>query len=355
MNTEKYRNAMSKITADEELISSIHTAAVTQPKKARSKGRLCRTFPLIAAAVIMLAGFTVYAANSGLLSIIFRDSETDFSPFENLTGDITVNELDVYLDGLTVTPIGTASDSYTVYTVFRLDFPQPLPESDEYSEFAGDGYGHFTQKLQNTLAKFSEQDFPTGGGAMGEYVKGDEDTLYYVYTVSSGGKMSGEVELDVICQNLIDDSKGLLKDSYIYSDRLFYADFTVNVPEVEGIGFKTDGTEFETIDAKVFPCSIVMTSYDETFVNAYKEKHFEHYALAKAYVTLKDGSTVDIRGTSIAYGASKDHIRFVTSGMVYSEPYNANYFNYRGYLSFPVDTSDIVSLTVGNTTIYPEK
>ena len=57
MNTEKYRNAMSRITADEELISSIHTAAVTQPKKARSKGRLCRTFPLIAAAVIRAAAF----------------------------------------------------------------------------------------------------------------------------------------------------------------------------------------------------------------------------------------------------------------------------------------------------------
>ena len=355
MNTEKYRNAMNRITADEELISSIHTAAVTQPKKARSKGRLCRTFPLIAAAVIMLAGFTVYAANSGLLSIIFRDSETDFSPFENLTGDITVNELDVYLDGLTVTPIGTASDSYTVYTVFRLDFPQPLPESDEYSEFAGDGYGHFTQKLQNTLAKFSEQDFPTGGGAMGEYVKGDEDTLYYVYTVSSGGKMSGEVELDVICQNLIDDSKGLLKDSYIYSDRLFYADFTVNVPEVEGIGFKTDGTEFETIDAKVFPCSIVLTSYDEDFVNAYAKTYFEKFGNAAAFVTLKDGKTIDIKGTSIAYGTNRDNIKVVTSGTFYSEPYNGNFFNYRGYLSFPVDTSEIVSLTVGNTTIYPEK
>ena len=355
MNTEKYRNAMNSITADEELIASIHTAAVSQPKKARSKSRLCRTFPLIAAAVVMLAGFTVYAANSGLFSIIFNNSEIDFSPFDNLTGDLTVNKLEVYLDGLTVTPVGTASDSYTVYTVFKLDFPQPLPESNEYSEFAGDGCGHFTQKLQNTLAKFSEQDFPTGGGAMGGYVKGDEDTLYYIYTVSSGGKMSGNVELDVICQNLLDDSEGLLKDRYIYSDRLFYADFTVNVPEVEGIGFKTDGTEFETVEAKVFPCSIVMTSYDETFVNAYKEKHFEHFALAKAYVTLKDGSTVDIRGTSIAYGSSKDHIRVVTSGMAYSEPYNANYFNYRGYLSFPVDTSKIVSLTIGNTTIYPEK
>ncbi|MCI7234132.1 MAG: hypothetical protein MR546_09530, partial [Oscillospiraceae bacterium] len=199
------------------------------------------------------------------------------------------------------------------------------------------------------------QDLPTGGSAMGEYVKGDEDTLYYVYTVSSGGKISGEVELDVICQNLLDDSKGLLKDRYIYSDRLFYADFTVNVPEVEGIGFKTDGTEFETVDAKVFPCSIVLTSYDETFVNSYKEMHFDSFYSAKAYVTLKDGSTVDIRGTSIAYGASKDHIRVVMSGVVYPEPFNANYFNYRGYLSFPVDTSEIVSLTVGNTTIYPEK
>ncbi len=355
MNTEKYRNAMSKITADEELISSIHTAAVTQPKKARSKGRLCRTFPLIAAAVIMLAGFTVYAANSGLLSIIFKDSETDFSPFENLTGELTVNNLEVYVDGLTVTPIGTASDSYTIYTVFRLDFPEALPESDKYFEFAGDGYGHFSKKLQDALAKFREKDFPTGGGAMGEYVKGDSDTLYYVYTVSFGGKMSGEVELDVVCQNLLDDSKGLLKDSYIYSDRLFYADFTVNVPEVEGIGFKTDGTEFETIDAKVFPCSIVLTSYDEDFVNAYAKTYFEKFGNAAAFVTLKDGKTIDIKGTSIAYGTSRDNIKVVTSGTVYSEPYNGNFFNYRGYLSFPVDTSEIVSLTVGNTTIYPQK
>lgn len=101
--------------------------------------------------------------------------------------------------------------------------------------------------------------------------------------------------------------------------------------------------------------NVQKSSYDETFVNSYKEKHFDSFYLAKAYVTLKDGSTVDIRGTSIAYGASKDHIRVVISGVVYPEPFNANYFNYRGYLSFPVDTSEIVSLTVGNTTIYPEK
>lgn len=355
MNTGKYKKAVNRISADEELIASIHAAALTQPKKVRSKGRLCRTFPLIAAAVTMLAGFTVYAANSGLFSIIFKDSEADFSPFENLTGDITVNKLEVYVDGLTVTPVGTASDSYTIYTVFKLDFPEPLPESDEYFEFTGDGYGHFTKKLQNTLAKFSEQDFPTGGGAMGEYVKGDDDTLYYIYTFSSGGKMNGNVDLDVICQNLLDNSKGLLKDRYIYSDRLFYADFTVNVPEVEGIELKTDGTELENVNAKLFPCSIVLASYDEEFVNAYAKTYFEHFAMADAYVTLKNGNTVDIRSVSIAYGTSKDHIRVVTSGTAASEPYDGNFFNYRGYLSFPVDTDEIASLTIGNTTLYPEK
>ena len=351
MDINSYKNAVNRIGADEEFISAVMTAANNQTGRVRPRGRLRRTLPIIAAAVIMLTGFTVYAASNGIFSIIFG-GEKDFSPFDELTGELEIHSLETYIDGLNVTPVGCATDSYTVYSVFRLDFPQALPESEEYYEFVEDGYGHCDTELVELFKKFSESGQPSGG-SMGKYVKGDQDTLYYVYTVSCGDKMSGDITLDLTCLNLTDDSKGLIKDSIIYKDPLFSASFTVNIPEVEGTQLVTKGTDMDGFNAKVYPCSIVIDSFDSAWVNeVYRTGYLSPYK--DAYVTLKSGEKVDVTGISMSYSlnCSKTTVNYnsTSAGLpVY------DYLNYRGYLSFPADPEDIASLTVGGCTIYPEE
>lgn len=351
MDIESYKRAVNRLEANEECISAIMTAAKNQTKSMRQKGRLRRTLPIIAAAVIMLTGFTVYAAGSGIFSIIFG-GEKDFSPFDDLTGELEVHSLETYIDGLRVTPVGCATDSYTVYSVFRLDFPEALPESEEYFEIIENGYGHCDIGLVELFKKFSESGQPSGG-CMGNYVKGDEDTLYYVYMVSCGDKMSGDVDLEVTCLNLADDSKGLIKDSYIYNDRLFSSSFTVNIPEVEGVDLVTKGTDMEGFNAKVYPCSIIIDTFDSAWVNEiYRTGYLSPYN--EAYVTLKNGEKIDVTGISMSYSLdrSKTTVNYnsTSAGLpVY------DYLNYRGYLSFPADPEEVASLTIGGCTMYPEE
>ncbi|MDD6991896.1 MAG: hypothetical protein PUI48_08740 [Oscillospiraceae bacterium] len=351
MDINSYKTAMNKVKADEECINNILYAAKHQTKRVRPRGRLRRTLPVIAAAVLLLTGFTVYAASNGIFSIIFG-GEKDFSPFENLTGELEVHSLETYIDGLKVTPVGCATDSYTVYSVFRLDFPQALPKSEEYFEHIEDGYGHCTTKLVELFKKFSESSQPSGG-CMGKYVKGDEDTLYYVYTVSCGDKMSGDITLDMTCLSLADDSKGLIKDSIIYKDPLFSASFTVNIPEVEGTQLVTKGTDMEGFNAKVYPCSIVIDTYDSARVNeVYRTGYLSSYK--EAYVTLKNGEKIGVTGISMSYSLNRNKTT-VNYNSTSAGPPIYDYLNYRGYLSFPADPEQIASLTIGGCTMYPEE
>lgn len=347
---------MNRLEMSEERINGILAAAHKAPLRRKKAFR--PAFPLIAAAVIMLTGFTVYAANSGVLSLIFG-SERDYSPFEHMTGELEIHSLETFIDGLEVTPMGFAADSYTVYSVFRLDFPEPLPESEKYTELQLDGYGHCTSKLMDTLKSFSPEG-RTSGGAMIRYIKEDSDTLYAAYIVSCGYKMSGEITLDFICLNLaLGDYKGLIKDSIIYDTPLFSSSFTVNIPEVEGVELETRGTVLDGFNAKLYPCSIVIDTENSYLVQAYEKNRYPfHYALP-VYVTLKSGEEIEILGSSTCYMSSGSNVIASTGDTILSSiPLNGrldDYLYYRGYLTYPAATEEIASLTIGGCTIYPKE
>ncbi|MBQ5332200.1 MAG: hypothetical protein J6K92_02915 [Oscillospiraceae bacterium] len=356
MNINSYKNAMNNIQMPEERINGILSAAHKAP--VRRKKAFRPAFPLIAAAVIMLTGFTVYAANSGVLSLIFG-GERDYSPFENMTGEMEIHSLDTYIDGLTVTPMGFAADSYTVYSVFRLDFPQPLPESEKYTELQLDGYGHSNTKLMDILKSFSPEG-RASGGAMVRYIKEDSDTLYAAYTVSCGYKMSGEITLDFTCLNLaIGDYKGLIMDSLIYDTPLFSSSFTVNIPDVEGVELETAGTALDGYNAKLYPCSIVIDTVNSARVKLFYENNEALLNSAlPTYVTMKNGEKIEISGASVCYSYSDKSITVSDQSSIISTiPYglNGDYLYYRGYLTYPVAAEEIASLTIGGCTVYPKK
>ncbi|MGN0642928.1 MAG: hypothetical protein ACI4JJ_07255 [Huintestinicola sp.] len=359
MNIYHYKNAMDRIEADSELISEVITKAHSQGAAHRKKQMRSRFFPLIAAAVIMLAGTTVYAAENGIFRILFG-SDRDCTPFENLTGEIIADSIDIYLDGLNVTPIGYAADSYTVYSVFRLDFPEALPESEGYYEIQSDGYTHYGEKLNKMFGSFSDCESAIGGAAL-YYYKEDADTLYAVYVVSCNEKMFGTVDLECTCLNLARDLQGLTSESMIYDKMLFTADFHVTIPETKPLCFETEGTVFEGSSAEAAPCSIIING-DDT-INGDAAGIMDKVMLNggdspqnNTYVTLKNGERVYAKGISISYNYGSNK---VIGGYLIDLPSEGLYdqldnFRFHAYLSYPVDTEQVVSLTISGNTMYPE-
>ncbi|MBP1545059.1 MAG: hypothetical protein J6A37_00485 [Oscillospiraceae bacterium] len=338
---DEYKNAVNKINISEKKLSEIAEYAKKPHKKSIKLIRYGRSFPIIAAAVLLLAGFTVYAAGNGILDIIFGGGK-DYSPFENLTGEMTVHSVESHIDGLDVTPIGYASDSYTVYAVFRLDFPSALPEYDEYQELQLDGYGHTDNKLIDILKSFSE-DGHASGSCMGSYIKEDEDTLYYIYTFSCEDKMSGDITFDMSCLNLANSCETLVRDRLIYKDKLFSAKFTVNIRQLEGRRIKNEGSGLDGLNAYVYPCSIVINSTDPETVNEiYRTGLLTPYSAV--YITLKNGEKVDVKGSSASY--ELDNNTSVSFNSASSGLPRYGCMDFRGYLEFPVDPDEIESLTI---------
>ena len=179
MNVQHYKNALDKLKADDATRQKILDIPQRR-KKARPK---LRQLMLHAAAVLVLMfGTVVYAAQSGLFSVIY-DREADYGNFEDLTGEMDISSLECESDGLTVTPMGYAADSYSIFCVFKLDFDHDIPMYDYYEEQYIDGWGHDGVEMENTYARFSTN----GGHSDIRFVREDSRTFYCIFTVNCTG------------------------------------------------------------------------------------------------------------------------------------------------------------------------
>lgn len=347
-----YKSAINKIEANENHINKIIRTVTLNQNTPYKRVHTKRIIPIVAAAIIMLTGFTVYAAGNSILNIVFGNSkEYEFS--DNLTGEIEVHSLKSHIDGLKVTPIGYASDSYTIYTVFQLDFPSQLPSYDSFREVQLDGYGHTNIEFIELLKRFSTNGHPSGG-CLGSYVKKDDNTLYYIFTISCDSKMSGKITLDMNCLNLAHNNAELIKDCMIYDEQLFSATFSVEIQDVDGIKIITDDTEYDKLNICIYPCSIVIDSDDfETVNNIYRYGTINPYM--PAHITLKNGKEITIKGYSMSYQLNNTVIN-INSSSVNSSSGLPQYssFDYRGYLSEPVNPKEIKSMTIYEQTLYAE-
>lgn len=275
MNVQHYKNALDKLKADDATRQKILDIPQRR-KKARPKLR--QLMLPTAAVLVLMFGTVVYAAQSGLFSVIY-DREADYSNFEGLTGEMDISSLECESDGLTVTPMGYAADSYSIFCVFKLDFDHDIPMYDYYEEQYIDGWGHDGVEMENTYARFSTN----GGHSDIRFVREDSRTFYCIFTVNCTGEMSGTIPIDFTCFNMSGvylNSGRIISYDNIIDSSLFSADFTVEIPDYVNRYAGGDGIEFT-----ITPCGVAADtegySYD-SLMNS------ENGLLAgKAYIKLK--------------------------------------------------------------------
>ena len=326
MNVQHYKNALDKLKADDATRQKILDIPQRR-KKARPKLR--QLMHPAAAVLVLMFGTVVYAAQSGLFSVIY-DREADYSNFEDLTGEMDISSLECESDGLTVTPMGYAADSYSIFCVFKLDFDHDIPMYDYYEEQYIDGWGHDGVEMENTYARFSTN----GGHSDIRFVREDSRTFYCIFTVNCTGEMSGTIPIDFTCFNMSGvylNSGRIISYDNIIDSSLFSADFTVEIPDYVNRYAGGNGIEFT-----ITPCGVAADtegySYD-SLMNS------ENGLLAgKAYIKLKNGETV-------------------SCGTEYSKAYNlrdsfGGHFtfdkgHFRTGFEYPIDPDDVEYLYVG--------
>lgn len=331
---------MNKIKADEKCRERI--LAASEPAR---RFRPFKVFPVIAAVFALMVGTAVYAAQSGLLGIIF-EKDRDYSGFEGLTGEMNISSLETYYDGTDITPVGYAADSYNIYCVFRMDLDEPLPDDyDYYGEEYIDGWGHFSIDMMRTFESFSD-DGTSGGGTDIRFIREDSDTFYCIFTAYCIDKMHGTIPLKFTCLNLSGiyiGKKGMISFDNLISEKIFTADFTVEIPECEPVSIKSGGITFS-----VTPCGITADTegLDYKKLISYKDPGLLSGA---AYVKMKSGETVKCSNSFGKIYNTADGFSFEggTNGPTRMRG------TFRTRFEYPVDPEDIEYLYVGGREYYP--
>ncbi len=279
---------ISPQSSNEEFLSQILGKAEKMKNDTQKENRrfLLRKMVIIIAAVIALSGFTFYAAEIGIFSLIFNDK--DYSVLSSLEGEMQDMELETYIEGLTVTPVGYAADSNNIISVFRLDFSENLPEGEFFEKTYPTGSrNHITGDNGSTFISDFMSDGIGGGDIIANYKRIDENSLYYIYRMNNVNKISGDIHIRLTCFNL---AKGIdsdeTKPDFLYQESLFKASYNVTIPEFTPTCIDTTDTEFDDWAIEISTCSYKFTTDNEEEF----ESMYPNYA--DISVTLKSGETI---------------------------------------------------------------
>lgn len=329
MDMKKYNSAVNRIKADERLYNRIydsinHSEKATKRKK-HKKIRLTSA-AAIAAAVMSLCGITVFAANSGLIEIIFGKED---DRFDYMTGEFKNVSIEILREGVSVEPIGYTSDGYNTFFVLKVDLPEKLPDGDKFYQGMQDGYGVINHKQLEKSLKSTDSNFTTMS-VYTEYLKADKDSLYMINCISTDGKVSGEHSFAFFGGNLRNG------EQYLYNGNLFYIEFDAVIKETESMELCGEYENGYMDSMTVSECGLIIRRFRNTAVTGYR-KEIPYFYDETIYVTLKNGDTVFCEnrtwGTASEYSGGID----MTEQCIFE---------------YPIQLSEIASVTVGDVT-YP--
>ncbi len=281
-------NRISPQSSNEEFLSQILRKAEKVEFNYKNKNRhfLLRKIAIIVVAAIALSGFTVYASEIGIFSLIFN--RDDYYVLKSLDGEMKDIELETYIDGLSVNPIGFAADSNNIISVFRLDFEETLPEGEFFEKTYPTGpRNHITGDSGATFISDFMSDGIAGGDIIASYKRINEKSLYYIYRMNNVNKISGDIHIRLTCFNL---AKGKdndeTKPDFLYQESLFKTSYNVTIPEFVSTHIDTTDTEFENWNIEISTCSYKITTED------YEEFDRMYPNYDDISVTLKNGEII---------------------------------------------------------------